>query len=176
MEHLAHPPSSRASRARKRWLIPLAVVTVMSVVVAGPAAAHYIYDKRTTFGSDTNCTGGRGEVSHGPGGGYAKADTYSWYAQWTPYGNLDCGRDWARPEGYIISAYHYYKWYPEYNNWYVCTYTDWISNNVPTHQWYVWGSWTSPPCGTGYYATQAHGQVWNNAWFGGAVWSGYHLF
>ncbi len=154
--------------------LPLVAVTLAG---AQPAAAHYVYEKHTTYASDQACVGGRGEISHGGGGGYAKADTYSWWSLWTPYGDIHCGNDWSRPPGYINTAYHLYKWDGYNSRWGYCTGTNWIPNNVATHQWYIWtnfGSWT--PCGDGYYATQAHGIVWNGQWNGqnSPVWSGYH--
>lgn len=157
-----------------RW--PLAVIVALGMlgtIGAQPASADYIYQKVTIYGSDTNCTGGRAEISHGSGSGYAKADAYSWYAQWYPtVGNVHCGRDFARPPGYLAAAFDLYKW--NGSAWALCQQTPWNYNTSQTHQWYVWTRYGSPPCGNGYYGTSALSYVWNNQWFGGSVWSGYH--
>lgn len=163
---------------RSRWLLPLvfAIAAIAPATVAvQPSSADYIYTKVTTYASDTNCTGGRAEVSHGNGGGYAKADTYSWYAQYGgPWGDVHCARNFARPVNYLITTYDLYKWTG--SAWGYCTgWQGWSYNNVATHQWYVWTNFgTQPPCGAGYYGTMQSGYAWNNAWFGGGTWSGYH--
>jgi hypothetical protein len=157
-----------------------AVVVVLAVVGAltEPAAAHYVYAKHTTYASDTNCTGSRAEISHGDGGGYSKADTYSWY-RWTSLigGDMDCQTNWKRPPGHLIAALQHYKFSVYRHRWEVCRYTNWYRNGSEAWQFMLWTRHgTQPDCGAGYYATMSWGAVWNNStWFpsdGRGVWSG----
>ncbi len=163
----------RARSRRAPLLLGLAVAIAMLGMTAQPAGAHYVYQKVVTYASDTTCSGERAETSHGGGGGYARADVYSWYSLWTPWGQIDCGSDFPRPPGYLADAYDLYKWTGY--EWALCRYTAWYYNGSQTHQFAIATNFGGyPPCGPGYYGTVGVGYVWNNAWYGGSSWSGYH--
>lgn len=142
-------------------------------VSQGSAAANYVYEKVNTYQSDTNCTSGRSETSHGANNnGYFKADTTSRYNFFTVWGPINCGKDWNRSAGQIATKIDIYKW--DGYQWLLCAATDWLYNGgvQAFDSYYVNSGYLF--CGVGYYGTIANGYVWNNAWYGGGVWSGYH--
>jgi hypothetical protein len=88
-------------------------------------------------------------------------------AQW------HCFTEWTRPPGYIALLFQLYKWTG--SQWAVCAGTSWFYNSTSAKKlagFYNYGS--SPWCGAGYYGTLSYGFVWNGAWHGGPLWSGYH--
>lgn len=81
-----------------RWIVfSLAACVAATIVALGfddtPAKAHNEYQRGYVYSSATNCTWSRADKGHGSGGGYNYAFTRSRYAQWTPYGDLHCGRN-----------------------------------------------------------------------------------
>lgn len=147
---------------------------VLTLISSSEAEAHTVYNRGNVYASSTNCTWSRADKSHGTGGGQHYAFTRSTYAQFTPWGDLHCGRNWDRPPGYIAVKYNNLKW--NGSRWQLCTYTRWIYNPVTRHyhQTRV-NSGASPPCGRGYYGTMAFSSVYNGGWYGGRMWSGYHF-
>ena len=138
------------------------------------ASAHYVYEKIQTYESADICTVGRSEVSHGAdGGGYFKANTNIQTATFTPWGMMNCGIGKRVPPGYIASYMQVYKWTS--SGWAICKNLGWYYNQTTTDNVQYVKDLINPYCGSGYYALNASGYVWNGAWYGGALWSGHHL-
>lgn len=162
--------------ARKAAAAAVALATA-GAAFAAPAAAHYVYTKAKVYASSTNCTGARSETSHGDGGGYSKADVFSWYRMEAPMaGGYDCESNWSRPAGYLATKYQLFKW--DGAKWAECKYTDYYYNSSSTHQYAIYTNFgDKAPCGAGTYNTMATSYVLNGGqWFGGSVWSGNHTF
>jgi len=150
-------------------------------ISADPALAHYVYEETNTYQTDSQCTTVWSEVSHGSGGGYAKARTES--TQDLPIWGVDCRYDKAKPPGWITARWQYYI-YATDGNWYLCAYyPGWAYNSTNRIDLVVASSFSSPPCGgPAYYATIAFGGVYDNGgWrpsnYASAqqgIWSGIH--
>ncbi|MFG3341297.1 hypothetical protein [Glycomyces sp. NPDC048151] len=140
---------------------------------ASPAAAHYVYEEAFTYRSNDLCVFDRSEVSHGDGNGYARVDIDASTVLGTPSGSYPCAWGLERPPGYISAKIETYVWLGSY--WYLCDQTDWVYNDTTSTDLAIQARMIGQPiCGPGYYATNGVGYVWNNNWFGGAVWSGAH--
>jgi hypothetical protein len=161
-----------------------ASVTMVASLVS-PADAHYVYEEEWAYHSDdANCTQVYSEISHGGGGGYVKVVTKSEYKSDNWWGGAyPCAANFTVPAGYIANRPTWWKWNPKANSgrgaWQVCVDNSW---------WYMPGKGSSfeihlkpipddePHCGAGYYGDFAGGYVaFNGTWYGGWVWSGYHL-
>lgn len=155
---------------RRSWLVVLVGIGLM-VVTAQPAAAHYVYEDVYVYASDADCTKVRSEISHGSGGGYSRTDVTAKY--YYPIIGIQCYTEWSRPAGYIALRYTLLKW--NGSSWAVCAGIGWYYNSVVAKKLtasYNYG--TRPWCGSGYYGTMSDGYVYNGAWHGGSLWSGYH--
>ncbi|SDD76963.1 hypothetical protein [Glycomyces harbinensis] len=157
-----------------RSLIAAAAGTLALILFgASPAAAHYVYEEAFTYRSNDLCVFQRSEVSHGDGNGYARVDVDSSTVLGTPSGSYPCAWPLERPAGYISAKIETYVWLGSY--WYLCDETGWVYNDTTSTELAIQARMIGQPiCGPGYYATNGVGYVWNNNWFGGAVWSGAH--
>ncbi|WP_205324414.1 hypothetical protein [Glycomyces sp. YM15] len=166
--------SNRVSTSLVRSLIATAAGTLALVLFgASPAAAHYVYEEAFTFRSNDLCVFDRSEISHGDGNGYARVDIDASTVLSTPSGSYPCAWGLERPRGYISAKIQTYVWLGTY--WYLCDETNWVYNDTTSTDLAIQARMIGQPiCGPGYYATNGVGYVWNNAWYGGAVWSGAH--
>lgn len=166
--------SNRVRTPFLRSLLAAAAGTLALVLFgASPAAAHYVYEEAFTYRSNDLCVYDRSEVSHGDGNGYARVDIDASTVLATPSGAYPCAWGLERPAGYISAKIETYVWLGTY--WYLCAQTDWVYNDTTTTELAIQARMIGQPiCGESYYATNGVGYVWNNNWFGGAVWSGAH--
>lgn len=155
----------------------------MLLFQASPASAHYVYRRSLIFHQDDFCIGSRAEVSHGDGGGYHKADTYSWRRFWTGYlESVPCPIQTSndpKPPGYIAVGFETFR--RSNGQWLLCSRTvgvggsGWSYNPSTTHQFAVYANnGATTPCGDGTYQTLSHSGVNNGGWQHGSVWSGEH--
>jgi hypothetical protein len=164
-------------RTSRRVATVIAAVTMFFIAAVGPAEAHYVYASGWVYTSETDCTKGRAEISHGYGGGYSKSDTEAAWRLIDPFtGRIYyCLGGTNRPPGYIRTHILLYRWSAAYQKWYVCR-DDGLRYNSQTAQKFTryvyWG--TTTRCGNGYYGTMALHQVYQNGWHGNWLWSGYH--
>jgi hypothetical protein len=166
--------SSRVRTSLVRSLLAAAAGTLALILIgASPAAAHYVYQEAFTYRSNDLCVFDRSEVSHGDGNGYARVDIDASTVLATPSGSYPCAWGLDRPAGYISAKIETYVWLGTY--WYLCDQTDWVYNDTTSTDLAIQARMIGQPiCGSSYYATNGVGYVWNNNWFGGAVWSGAH--
>jgi hypothetical protein len=159
---------------RASSVVVLCVLLVLAIT--GTASAHVVYGKGHTYRSSTDCSWSYSEVSHGGGGGYAKARTTADYKLSTPRGAYDClDKYWHRPAGYLAVRWYLYKWIPASQQWAVCRYTRWGYNSKSAHGLVsTWNFGSRPPCGSGYYGVVTSGWEKNGEWHGGTIWSGHH--
>lgn len=157
--------------------LPSIIATVMLLLFASPASAHYIYNAAHVYVTgDSICTWARAEISHNTTneyGGYVKSSVALDHALQTPLGTYSCKSERDALPGYLATAYDYYKW--NGSAWYVCRYTNFYYNSTRTHKYEIYTRWSSPPCGRGYYGNMTYSYVkTGGAWYGGDIWSGDH--
>jgi hypothetical protein len=170
--------SARPPRWLGRTTIVAATIVTFLLGIVGPAQAHYVYAKGLVYGSSTDCTGSRSEISHGNGGGYAKTDTDALYLFIEPITGrqFHCIGLWSRPGGYIASGISIWRYSGLKRVWYVCRDSGYHYNTRSVYQytlyWYLnAGAW----CGNGHFGNMASSWAYNGQWHGGNLWSGYHL-
>ncbi|MQM26146.1 hypothetical protein GFD30_11270 [Glycomyces sp. NEAU-7082] len=139
---------------------------------ASPAAAHYVYQEGHVYRTNDLCVHERSEISHGDGGGYSRVDVSSTTIL-APGGAFPCAHANHKPANNIAAKIQVLAW--NGSAWYVCAETAWVYNDHTTWQLIIESRMLGLPwCGTGWYGTMGHGYVWNNAWYGGTMWSGNH--
>lgn len=157
-----------------------AVVIALLPISARPALAHYVQTAgRPYVASGGMCVENTANINHGTGTGVFTGWVRPEYAQYAPWGNVDCARSFVREAGQILNLVRLFKWTG--SQWMAC----YDSNN---------GNWTrngqratetrvvvqaipqTPPCGNGYYLMQVQGQVSNGGWFGGSHTSNQYHF
>jgi hypothetical protein len=173
---------TRKRRGKARVLALVVTATAMVLAHASPAGAHYVYRKSLLFHNSDWCLGSRAEVSHGGGGGYFKADSYSWRPAWIYFSDpLPCPvqtADNPKAPGYMATGFQVMLW--DGNSWDLCTHSGgtqggWWYNQQTTHHWSIYANAGSRTvCGVGSYQTISHSAVHNGEWAHGSLWSGSH--
>jgi len=164
----------RLRTSRLGSLMTAAAATMAFVLLgASPASAHSVYEEAFTYRSNDLCVYERSEISHGDGNGYARVDVYSSTVLATPPTSFPCAWPLERPVGYISAKIQTLVWNGA--NWHLCDETSFVYNDTTTSELIIQARMIGQPiCGPGLYGTLGTGYVWNNAWYGGATWSGYH--
>lgn len=128
-------------------------------------------NRAVTFSSSVNGHAfNRSAYSEGIGNGYSRSIIDALQG-------ATGGTHLNRQPGWLTSRIQLYFW--DGLSWVNCADSGWIYNTTTT--WQLSQSWLyrfDPPCGSGYYGTQAFGYYLNSTpsgrvWRGGTVWSGY---
>ncbi|WP_156325216.1 hypothetical protein [Nonomuraea sp. SBT364] len=158
-----------------RPAIAICMAIALVATLSSPAQAHYVYEKGEIYKSADVCVDGRAEVSHGDGGGYARADTWSETRGFVyGVGWVNCAVGWSRPAGYIAARYDYLVFDLSAGVWGLCRQLDWWYGSG-SHLTVAWNFGNRTPCGTAWYATIGWSAVRNGStWNGGEIASGNH--
>ena len=90
-------------------------------------------------------------------------------------GGATCDTIDVFPPWYLAVRYDLQRW--NGSSWANCRSTGWVQNSTAyAYEVTTSNSWgTTPPCGAGYYRTQANSLVWDGTtWRGGTTASPYH--
>lgn len=163
----------------RRFMLVLGLAFSLMLSTALLASAHSVYVEDWVYASDTNCTKGRSEVSHGDGGGYVRVDAGSWYYFDDPWFPHACGEAFPRSAWKIRAKYTFLIKDEATGNWNWCVNSEWYYNQDTTSTFVIedWpnGGGPTPPCGNGNYATSGGAYVENGGtWYGEYVWAGQH--
>ncbi|MFE0948398.1 hypothetical protein [Streptomyces mutabilis] len=151
-----------------------------------PPPPHYVYQSDEVWANtdSSKCLYTYAEVSHGSGGGYARA--YGLASSGIPLTQA-CIMVWNRPPGNLKAGFQYF--FHDGTQWGVCRQL--MGTQNPDGTWSGYSNTTETsrmelnydfgvvsPCGWGYYATKAGSNVYyGGTWYGGNVpiWSGQHI-
>jgi hypothetical protein len=165
----------------KRYRAILALIAALSLLAGTveTTSAHSISTWTETYASDTNCTKGYAEISHGTqDSGYSRVEVESRYRLETPFGGYDCYTQWDRSAWQIRAKYTLLKKIDGTEDWAWCVNSEWYYNQSTMWAFAIeaWhGENYTPPCGHGDYATSGGAFVENGGtWYGGYAWAGQH--
>lgn len=144
------------------------------MALPGTAMAHEVVDSGYTMEKDNKCVATDSAVSEGGhGGGETRGHVLATKQYTSPsFGIVACARDWLRPTGYL--AVQPDLWYWDGSQVVFCAGLDYSYNSASssTHGQRI-GHQT--PCDATWYGAWTYGgTLFNNAWEGGRIWSGYH--
>ena len=158
----------------------LLVLFIVSILAVGSqiAYAHYVYNDGYTYETTTlPCVWNYSEISHGSGYGYAKSKVSSSKALDLPdpLPDLHCHVAFDRPAHHIRAKVQVVHLPPGQTTWELCynpafSYNQSTTFTFTSSKTFSQSNW----CGAGTYGTWAFGEVKNNGWYGGELWSGTH--
>lgn len=179
--------------SRRRLALSLSIAAIVSLVIAGASAGHYVYGQGYVYKDSSHCTWGRAEISHGSGGGSTKVSVAGvkviadrcvpWWIQAAKFyasGNARVRHElWKRVAN---------------GSWSRCRTTAWKHSTYPIGRnaftgiveaysgWPYGPAWVdeidygrTPPCSTGTYGVTAYMQVLEGGtWRGDKLDGGQH--
>jgi hypothetical protein len=160
-------------RTAARLLIAAGAAAIMVTTAVAPASASGTVGNWALVGQAySTCVTGASYVYPSNGNGGAETVTF---AEENDARGLCEAIPVTEPAGYMANEIVYYKWTG--SAWSVCLDSGYYYNGAPYYTfWLYWDSFSTPPCGDGYYGNFSASYVFDHQWQGGSVWSGYEYF
>jgi hypothetical protein len=152
----------------KQLLVPAAAAVAFGVGAVA-AYAHTVGVDVTTYEGPRQCIKQSAWTQHSSAPLDSAADVRSTDNQPEVF---PCGPEKYKPAGHLGVRREAFKWTG--SSWALFNNSGWIYNGSSAFQIYHQRQWSSLPQGAGYYGTMGHGNVYDNGWKGGSVWSGDH--
>lgn len=166
---------ARQARTGQASIMVAAITTILMLLMANPAAAHYVAREDITEEYRDRCVWQKSEVSHGQhGNGYFMSVVHAKY-DYTVFGQFyNCAAYNTRPAGYLRARANAYKTNSAGGNVEFCATTGTFKNLDESHKFKtaMEGNSSSVPCKKGYYRTRAGGGVYEfSNWHHHRIWT-----
>ena len=159
----------------RRALLALAVSLAASAATAGAALADGRSVSGMMYQAPELCVFGFDNFGHGDGWGWADVYVDSSTADPWWLGGSHCALRFNRPAGYLAAQWQLWKWRGDLGQWVTCNYSGWQYNGSTSHHFSISKTFASyNVCNAAYYGIMGGGYVYNNGWYGGWLWTGYH--